>query len=97
MTKKEILNDTEILQGVYGFLKTTFKDLDKKNWVQVDFFNNKDDGYKHFLNEIKRDDSLVFPTHGNKQDHFYDIIQDLGEQIYEQLAENLAISQLEQS
>lgn len=50
----------EFLKSIYENLRAMYDGIDKKCWIWIDFFENKEMGFEHFEHEISNDKNYAF-------------------------------------
>lgn len=53
-------NYDDFLVMVYRNLKSNFNNIDKRNWIWVDFFEDERSGFEHFKSNIESDEDYRY-------------------------------------
>lgn len=90
-------NYNDFLVMVYKNLKSNFKNIDKRNWIWVDFFEDEVSGFEHFKSNIESDEDYRYILDElGKTDNMEDLAVDIADDISCKLKRNDFLHELEQ-
>lgn len=90
-------NYNDFLVMVYKNLKSNFKNIDKRNWIWVDLFEDEESGFEHFKSNMESDEDYKHISEElENKDCIEDFAVDIADDISYKLRKNDFFHELEQ-